>query len=363
MGYIYIIKNSMNDKVYIGQTTRTINKRFEEHLNAAINAKTNNKLYKAMKEIGLQNFYVEKLMECDEKDLNKFEQQFVAEFNSIHNGYNTVYPLTGLKVPVRDYEDKLVELFYRGYSLANIAVECNISQVHVSRIINEYGLKRENFISENIVQAKALVMYDEQFNPLKWFRTIREAYNWIMDNYEYNKSTFGFYEYVKVAANNGNVAYGHRWQYYDDLEYNGLLFRSKYEKEAYINGAKAYQPENKKYYVVDGVIEQLKTIHRKNYCIECGKEIGYKAIRCEKCNSNPNIYLDKCKQCGRLLKNKSKTGLCNSCLNVIAKGKSPKPSKEKLEQLLKYKTIKDIAKIYKRNESTVRYWIKNYNLN
>lgn len=31
MGFIYIIKNNKNDKVYIGMTTRTIEDRMKEH--------------------------------------------------------------------------------------------------------------------------------------------------------------------------------------------------------------------------------------------------------------------------------------------------------------------------------------------
>jgi len=32
MGYIYIIKNDINDKIYIGQTSRSIEVRWKEHV-------------------------------------------------------------------------------------------------------------------------------------------------------------------------------------------------------------------------------------------------------------------------------------------------------------------------------------------
>ena len=64
IGRIYIIKNTVNDKVYIGQTVNTIEYRFYCHkLCAKDNAKT--KLYKAMYDLGKENFYVELLVECD----------------------------------------------------------------------------------------------------------------------------------------------------------------------------------------------------------------------------------------------------------------------------------------------------------
>ena len=34
MGFIYKITNTINDKVYIGKTTRTIEERWKEHLNS-----------------------------------------------------------------------------------------------------------------------------------------------------------------------------------------------------------------------------------------------------------------------------------------------------------------------------------------
>lgn len=35
IGYIYKILNTINDKLYIGQTTSSIEKRFNDHLSAA----------------------------------------------------------------------------------------------------------------------------------------------------------------------------------------------------------------------------------------------------------------------------------------------------------------------------------------
>ena len=54
-GSIYLIKNSINNKVYIGQTTQSVEKRFKQHLKLL---KTNEKqvISKAIKGIGKENF-------------------------------------------------------------------------------------------------------------------------------------------------------------------------------------------------------------------------------------------------------------------------------------------------------------------
>lgn len=46
MGYIYKITNQINNKVYIGQTSRTIEKRWKDHQKSAIIDQT--PLYRAM---------------------------------------------------------------------------------------------------------------------------------------------------------------------------------------------------------------------------------------------------------------------------------------------------------------------------
>ena len=61
-GYIYVIKNTENDKVYIGQTTSTPQERFSQHMkDSTLRQKGNIEFYIAVKEIGKEKFYVETL--------------------------------------------------------------------------------------------------------------------------------------------------------------------------------------------------------------------------------------------------------------------------------------------------------------
>ena len=61
-GSIYIIRNTINDKVYIGQTTMTVMERFKNHLKpSTCKQRSTYKLYNAMNKYGKENFYVETL--------------------------------------------------------------------------------------------------------------------------------------------------------------------------------------------------------------------------------------------------------------------------------------------------------------
>lgn len=374
MGYIYIIKNIVNDKVYIGQTIQSIEERYRQHINTALANKINSKVYIAMREIGIDNFYIEPILECSTEDLNKYEQYYVEYYNSLNNGYNSVYPCSSNgKRPVHDYEDKVIELYNRGYSFASMAKELNISTQHANEIILKHGVHRDIQPKGKGNGAKCVIMYTKDFEPICAFKTMMEAYEWLVHNTEFHVSTFGAYAYIDVACNNGNVAYGHRWQCWDNLLCDGKVFRTKFDKEAYINGGKAYVPNGANYYIVDNALDVVKTMKKRNYCIDCGVELNSnKNKRCSECNNKAkrihnnaeDIALEFiCKQCNRKVSHLNAHGLCVSCSNVVAKGKSPKPSKEELQSLLnKGLQKKQIAEIYGRTDSTVHYWIQSYGL-
>ena len=92
MGCIYIIKNTINDKVYIGQTVKTMEERWREHV---YNARPDGRaqlIYLAMRKYGVENFYVEELHHIqDGESLDELEIKYIAQFNSITpNGYNVL---------------------------------------------------------------------------------------------------------------------------------------------------------------------------------------------------------------------------------------------------------------------------------
>lgn len=60
MGYIYKITNNLNNKIYIGQTVKTVEKRFQQHKNNSNKSYFSHiVLYKAFNKYGIENF------ECD----------------------------------------------------------------------------------------------------------------------------------------------------------------------------------------------------------------------------------------------------------------------------------------------------------
>lgn len=395
MGYIYVIKNTVNDKLYIGQTRRTITKRFKEHIDFSKKDSVKTKIYVAMRELGIENFYVEQLITCEDTELNKYEQYYVEKYNSLNKGYNSIYPCSSAgKQPVHDYEDKVADMYLSGMSYSYIAKECNISLAEVGRIVHEHNIDTINREYERNKDNKSveIIMYDNKFINGTYFKSIKLSYKYIST--ERNRCDFEleFYARVKVACQNGNIAYGHRWQLASDLVYEDKIFRTKFDKEAYIQGKPAYQPEGKQYYIVDGALDLVFKQYRnntrhQNTCIDCGKEISKHAMRCKACNDkysatekaykNKANHSSKCPDIDTLRNllseyNYTQIGkMYNVSGNTVKKWairynllveKKEKPSKELLEHLLNISTSALIAAEYGVSQGTVNWWAKQYGI-
>ena len=85
MGIIYLIKNNIDNKCYIGQTIRTLKKRWSEHCkpNGCV------ALYNAILKYKPENFTITQLYEGSNDELDKQEKKYIIEYNSLcPNGYN-----------------------------------------------------------------------------------------------------------------------------------------------------------------------------------------------------------------------------------------------------------------------------------
>ena len=87
MGIIYKATNKINGKSYIGQTSRTLEKRKKGHLKGSQLQNTKSYFHKAIKKYGIDNFVWEILLETFE-DLDTKEKYYIRTFGTFGNGYN-----------------------------------------------------------------------------------------------------------------------------------------------------------------------------------------------------------------------------------------------------------------------------------
>lgn len=102
-GYIYSIKNILNNKQYIGQTIH-LKKRIVQHFSNAKNMSNTSPLYNSIRKNKKDNFKVKVLEEikCDLQEdlwkrLNETEKYYIKKYNSVKNGYNLTEGGEGIK--------------------------------------------------------------------------------------------------------------------------------------------------------------------------------------------------------------------------------------------------------------------------
>jgi len=90
-GVIYKATNKINDKVYIGQTIRSLKRRIKEHKNDALNNRSKSPFHAAIRKYGLPNFEWKILDEAKQgRKLDRLECEFIQEYKARDKkkGYN-----------------------------------------------------------------------------------------------------------------------------------------------------------------------------------------------------------------------------------------------------------------------------------
>ena len=140
MGYIYKIINSVNEKIYVGQTKRTLERRWYEHQKYALENDSQSKFYKAMRKIGIDKFQIISLEQVyGVEERNQREQYWIEYYDSFKNGYNSTrgggcYDINGLskkelfdlivekRIDGKSY-DELIKIFHCGKSTISAALK------------------------------------------------------------------------------------------------------------------------------------------------------------------------------------------------------------------------------------------------
>ena len=91
-GYVYLLRNKLNGKCYVGQTC-DFERRMAEHEYEAKSG-SSFKIHQAIRKYGMENFDTEILHSCQGEEqvvleeLNSLEIYYIRKFNSFFDGYN-----------------------------------------------------------------------------------------------------------------------------------------------------------------------------------------------------------------------------------------------------------------------------------
>jgi hypothetical protein len=200
-GFIYIIKNTVNSKVYIGQTRTSVEQRWREHLRHVQYG--DQIINRAMKKYGVDKFYIETLEICNIKLLDYREMYYIDLYDSTNKskGYNVSIGgnTPRFKRKILSISD-LVDLYTnKKFTLEEIATKYEVSRYIISTELKNAGIiirdRHESSARFNKIPIYVLRKYLEKGKSLRKaaklsnipYPTFRKAC--IYNHIEYNSST------------------------------------------------------------------------------------------------------------------------------------------------------------------------------
>ena len=204
MAYIYQIVNDINDRVYVGKTYFSLEKRFKEHCKDVFKRDFEKRpLYSAMKKYGVEHFHIELLEETDNPE--EREKYWIEQKHSYENGYNATKGGDGKSY--LDY-DLIVSTYQRLHNMQETANEVGCDRTSVSRILKAKGV--EIVDPRNIPRKKnkhrPVEQYDLEGNFIRAYPSVSEAERVL------GGSSPG-HHIGQCASGKRKTAYGFTWKY------------------------------------------------------------------------------------------------------------------------------------------------------
>lgn len=212
MAFIYKITNDINDKVYIGKTEFTIEKRFKEHcLEVQKQQEEKRPLYSAMKKYGIKHFHVSLIEETDEPE--EREIYWIKKYNSYLKGYNAT--LGGDGRVQYDHEQIIKALKENPYPV-EIAKQMGCSKDLVYLIARSNQIPVKNKSQENLRNnlKRKIFAYNKDESLVQSFDSVSDAAKWCFSLGKCASLNSGVRSHIADCANGKRKsAYGYKWKY------------------------------------------------------------------------------------------------------------------------------------------------------
>ena len=199
MGSIYKITNQLNNKVYIGKTTKQPLLWWEKHLQNAFNTNLDYPLYRALRKYGKDNFSFDIIEDnIDDLILDDREKYWIAFYNSFSGeGYNATAGGDGNTLyNAKELAEKYLEL----HDINLVAESFGCSRRPVLEAIKKFNI----YTGHKKMIYAVNKMTNEQTDV---FDSINDACRILFNDVNKNKNV--------SAALHGRIksAYGYYWYY------------------------------------------------------------------------------------------------------------------------------------------------------
>lgn len=234
MACIYYIKHKETGKTYIGQTVQTLEQRIMQH----IRGKT--EIDKDLQALGINKFEYGVIEQCKSEELDEKEIYYIAKYDTYYNGYNN--QLGGRKTGQNKY-DSIIENIRQDYINGMSMIDLNIKYRIKSESIRYFVRDLNRQVDKDYTfESKVIIGYTKDWQRIGIFESIKDALRFVNNQREQDGKPIvderNFYRTIKTACTKNGIASGYRWQYAEDVFYDGLQFNSSIDKQNYIMGLK-----------------------------------------------------------------------------------------------------------------------------
>jgi group I intron endonuclease len=184
-GIIYLIINKENGHKYVGQTMKTMNKQWQEHI-AESNRMSPTPLHKAFRNYGIHKFTIKQIDECDERLLDEKQEYWIEYYNTIceyNLGFKSKRPIPIVEKPKKKEVEKVKR--------------------------EPWGFMLKENRGNGRHSAKKIMGINVETGEKKIWDSFTDAALEVAGNKEANANIHG-------AIKNGTKAFGYRWRRLDD---------------------------------------------------------------------------------------------------------------------------------------------------
>lgn len=208
MGYIYKITNNINNKCYIGQTERSIQIRWLEHIRPS-KSKLDFPLYRAISKYGVDNFSVEEIEECDNAILDEREIYWIDYFDSYRKGYNCTEGGGGGIRTYKECIDIIIERYLNGERLDLLCKEYHTDYSCIKRTMENKGIKINTLAGPQKLSTKIYAINPITLKVVAEYESISAAGRALCKE---GKNPRAIANHISKQKDTQNICHGFLWR-------------------------------------------------------------------------------------------------------------------------------------------------------